>query len=257
MSYKIIIGIPVYNEELGLTLLLEKLLKLRSLLSQSVQIVLINDGSTDGTEEILLKYANAYSFFAYINHDRNLGLGKAINTLFLISCISFDGNDVLVTLDGDNTHNPKIIPQLVGKLKENGLDLVIASRFAKGGREEGLSMARKIYSRGAKFFFKSFFPIDHVNDYSSGFRCYSIEYLRSAIDQYDGNLVTSEGFDCMAEIIAKFSVIGVKADEFPLVLEYHLKQTKSKMRILRTIRGYFSLLKKVRRAETAIVRKRV
>jgi len=61
-----------------------------------------------------------------------------------------------------------------------------------------------------------------------------------------GQLVTTNGFDCMAEIAARFSRIGIRAGEVPLILNYGLKDGESKMNVARTIRGYFSLLGKVR-----------
>lgn len=71
--------------------------------------------------------------------------------------------------------------------------------------------------------------------------------MKKAIHAYHGNLITSGGFECTAEIIARFSKIGVKAAEYPLVLEYDLKEGKSKMRVMRTIMGYFNLVRKVKR----------
>ncbi|MDD2481943.1 MAG: hypothetical protein PHF82_07435, partial [Lutispora sp.] len=58
---------------------------------------------------------------------------------------------------------------------------------------------------------------------------------------------TSKGFECMAEILARFSKIGVEAGEYPLILEYNLKEGKSKMKVLRTIKGYFSLVHRVKK----------
>ena len=53
----------------------------------------------------------------------------------------------------------------------------------------------------------------------------------------------------MAEILARFSKIGVRAGEYPLVLEYNLKEGRSKMKVLRTIKGYFSLVRRVKKPE--------
>ena len=105
-------------------------------------------------------------------------------TLFCHVGQNYGQGDILITLDADNTHNPNIIPNMVDKLVKEKLDVVIASRFAEGGKEIGLSIERKIYSRGAAAFLKLFFPIENVHDYSCGFRAYDIGYLDKAIKAY-------------------------------------------------------------------------
>jgi dolichol-phosphate mannosyltransferase len=245
MSPKIIIGLPAYNEEQSLPQLLEKIVLIRKDLGNELDVLIANDGSTDRTKTCLDHFEREYEFIRVIHHTVNKGLGVAIQSILSHVIGHYDDNDVLITLDADNTHNPYLIPALFQKLQEEHLDVVIASRFIKGGKEDGLSIFRKICSRGAKLFFKLFFPIEQVNDYSCGYRCYRIGYLRRACLQYGGSLITSSGFECMAEILAKFSKIGVRAGEYPLVLQYHLKQGKSKLKVLRTVRGYFRLLSKV------------
>ncbi len=247
MGYKVIVGLPAYNEEAVIGKLLDSMKQLKELLGESLHILVVNDGSTDHTEEILKAYADAYPYIKYITHSKNRGLGLAMKTLFCQVVNQYDENDVLITLDADNTHSPHIIPDIIRKLKSEKLDLVIASRFVPGGKEIGLSWNRKIYSRGAKLFLKLFFPIRNVSDYSCGFRAYNLGYLKKAMKLYNGELITTSGFECMAEILARFSKIGVKAGEYPLVLHYEQKEGASKMKVQRTIMGYFSLLKKVKK----------
>ncbi|WP_409343228.1 glycosyltransferase family 2 protein [Paenibacillus sp. MBLB4367] len=249
MTYKVVVGVPVYNEYPALPRLLDKLVALKAQLGEQLHVCVVNDGSTDLTEAVLHKYAAAHAFITYRSHDRNRGLGAAIDTLFAFVSEQYGPDDVLVTIDGDNTHHPRFIPGLVRQLKTKDLDLVIASRFTAGGKEKGVSAARKLCSRGAAVFFKLFFPIAGVTDYSSGYRCYRIGYVQKAMAAYGGKLVTTAGFACMAEIIAKFSRLGVKAGEYPLILDYHLKQGHSKMNIYKTVRGYIRLLRTVRDAE--------
>lgn len=249
MNHKIVIGLPAYNEQQALAKLFDKLLPLIKIYQNNLYIIVINDGSTDKTENILIQYTKLYPFISYINHDVNKGLGQTMNTLLMHTINNFSNEDVLVTLDADNTHNPNIIPEMVKQLKKQKLDLIIASRFVKGGRELGLSLIRKVYSRGARIFFKIFFPIKNINDYSCGFRVYNIDYLKKAMAIYNNKIITTNGFDCMAEILARFSKIGVTAAEYPLILEYNLKEGKSKMQVGKTILGYLNLLKRVKSPE--------
>lgn len=249
MDNYIIAGLPAYNEEDAIPKVLDKLLFLKDIYGDRFKILVVNDGSTDNTEKILKEYSERYDHINYINHDVNQGLGRAIYTLFYHVSHRYGKGDILITQDADNTHNPKIIPFMVDKLIEEKLDIVIASRFVNGGREIGLSLERKLFSRGAAAFLKLFFPIENVHDYSCGYRAYDVEYLDRAIMAYGGGLVTSRGFECMAEVLARFSKLGVRAGEYPLVLEYNLKQGESKMKVLRTIKGYLSLPIKVRKPQ--------
>ena len=243
----IIVGLPAYNEEKALPKLLDRLAVLKDIYNGSLKIIVVNDGSNDNTEKILKEYRESHGFVNYINHNGNQGLGKAIYTLFCYVTERYGEDDIFITLDADNTHNPDIIPRMIEKLLNENLDIVIASRFTPGGKEIGLSLQRKVYSRGAAALLKTFFPITNVRDYSCGFRAYNIGYLQKAAKSYSNNLVTSDGFECMAEVLARFSKIGVKAGEYPLVLEYNLKEGQSKMKVLKTIRGYFRLVRKVRK----------
>lgn len=246
MDYKVVVGLPAYNEEAVLPQVLDALQQLRDTYGESLQIVVINDGSTDNTEDILHTYCEKNACISYITHQQNKGLGGAMKTLLYNAVSICNPDDVLITLDADNTHSPNIIPAMIDKLKKERLDVVIASRFISGGKEIGLSLNRKICSRGATYLLKTFFPIPNVHDYSCGYRAYQLGYLKKALSLYNGELITTDGFECMAEILAKFSRIGVTAGEYPLVLQYHLKNGKSKMRLVRTIMGYFRLLRNVK-----------
>jgi len=246
VDYRVIIGLPAYNEAAVLPGLLDTFGELHSLNGEDYQVLVVNDGSIDETEEILEAYSLDYPFISYISHPINMGLGSAIKTLFSRVITSYNEQDVLITLDADNTHNPRIIPELIKKLKTEKLDVVIASRFADGGKEIGVSLDRRIYSRGAACLLKMFFPITNVKDYSCGFRAYDLGYLKNALSLYDGQLVTTGGFECMAEILARFSKIGVSAGEYPLVLHYDYKKGKSKMNVSQTIKGYFNLVSTIK-----------
>ena len=247
MDYKVIIGLPAYNEELSIAKLLDKIIKLKDVFGEGLEVIIVNDGSKDKTESILKKYSDKFKYINYINHPQNMGLGRAMNTLITHVTQNFAGSDILVTLDADNTHNPKIIPAMIEQLNKNKLDIVIASRFTPGGEEMGLTVLRKTYSRGAMMFCKCLYPIKNVNDYSCGFRAYNIGFLQKVLKAYDGNIVTVNGFECMVEILARCGKVGVKAGEYPLVLEYNLKEGISKMNVSKTILGYLRLVRKIKK----------
>lgn len=242
---KVLIALPAYNEEAGIRNVLRKIARYRQISRYEITVLVVDDGSHDNTAGVTAEWAADADYITLIRHPGNKGLGTAVRTIFDYALDKLGDDDILVTMDSDNTHSPFLIESMISKLESFNLDLVVASRFIAGGCELGLSTVRKLYSRGAMYFFKLFFPIANLNDYSSGFRAYKVRSLRRAYAHW-GQLVTTTGFDCMAEIAAKFSRIGVRAAEVPLILNYDLKEGSSKMRVGRTIKGYFSLLGKVR-----------
>jgi dolichol-phosphate mannosyltransferase len=247
MADKIFIGLPAFNEEKSLPELLSKIIDFSNNIDEELEVIVVDDGSTDRTKKIIEAFSDSYHFIKGLYHEKNLGLGAAINTIFHAVIEKACDNDFLVTMDADNTHNPYQIINMIQRIKEENLDLIIASRFVRGGEERGVPLIRRLYSRGAKYFFKLFFNIRNINDYSSGFRVYKVGYLRRSMQLYNNQLITTNGFDCMAEILAKFSKIGIKAAEYPLKLQYDLKASASKMKVFETILGYFDLLRRVKK----------
>lgn len=233
---------PFYNEEASLPALLERLQSLSQTAPFSIRFLFVDDGSVDHTPELLSRYVSTHEEAELMTHSENRGLGAAVNSMLTYAVAILGDEDVLVTMDGDDTHDPALALSLVDKLLSERLDLVIASRFVPGAGEFGVSWHRRLLSRGAGLFFKLFFPIAGVRDYSSGFRAYRLSLLRSALRRWP-RLVTTDGFDSMAEVMAKLSRLAPRAGELPLILRYDQKRSKSKMRVLRTIGGYIRLLR--------------
>ncbi|UWG96916.1 glycosyltransferase family 2 protein [Dehalobacter sp. DCM] len=244
-EFKVMIGLPAYNEAGGILNLLKSITAFRSISQYEIQVVVVDDGSKDSTAQIVETYSREHDHVTLVRHSGNKGLGEAVKTIMHYAITHLKDNDVLVTMDADNTHNPLLIESMVTTLDKRDLDLVVASRFTPGGYELGLKTLRKLFSRGAMIFFKVFFPIRNMNDYSSGYRAYRVKTIKQAQTRWR-DLITTNGFDCMAEIAAKFSRMEIKAAEVPLVLNYQQKEGSSKMNVSKTVKGYFSLLGRVR-----------
>ena len=238
---KILIGLPTYNESSAIANLLDRTNRMIRENKIPAEILAINDGSSDDTESYLKRYSKEYGYINYRNHPHNMGLAQGMITIINYATSSYGENDVLVVLDADNTHNPGIIPAMVDKLIREDLDIVIASRFQKGGNEIGLSFERKIFSRGARIFAKAMFNTKGVKDFSCGYRAYRVGFLNKMKDYYKERLIEADGFECMIELIVKAGILNARIGEYPLVLQYNLKETPSKMKAFRTIKGYMKL----------------
>ncbi|MDD5688031.1 MAG: glycosyltransferase family 2 protein [Elusimicrobia bacterium] len=242
--------LPVFNEANVISVVLQNISS--RLPNQSYSLVVVNDGSTDDTLNILNNIQSKINL-KILNHENNLGLGAAMKTGINYISSVIDKNDILITMDADNTHPADLIPQLSKKIQD-GFDVVIASRYAAGGKEVGLKKIRKILSKGISMILKLLFPISagnkdngkgtNISDYTSGYRAYSGKILIRAKDFYGDNLIAESGFTCMVEILIKLSKINASVDEVGLVLRYDLKRGKSKIKIVKTIIRYFVLILK-------------
>lgn len=242
---KLYILLPSYNEGESLPYLLKSVYEVVKDRYSEHEVVVINDGSVDGTENAAKLWEGLLNI-KVINHDVNMGLGEAVNTGLSYFCRSCSDEDRAVLMDADNTHNPRLIPLMLER-SESGSDVVIASRYRYGGKELGLSFFRKLCSAGACTLLNVMFGIPGVKDYTCGYRMYTGRIIKKAYGIFgDDGFIEEKGFTCMAEIIVKLHYIGSEISEIPLVLRYDLKKGKSKMKVLETIKRYFVLIYKIK-----------
>lgn len=232
--------LPAYNEEQGIATLLQRIKNVMESAGFDYKVLVVNDGSTDHTLQVVQECRSTIPI-EIIDHVVNKGLGQTMLTGLRWAADLLRDGDVLVTMDADNTHDPALIEQMDRKIK-TGANLVIASRYEKGGEEVGLSRLRSILSRGASSLLMIFFPIHGAKDYTCGYRAYQGSLIKYAFQVYGSRLVEERGFTCMAEILIKLGKIEAQVSEVPLVLRYDLKTGPSKMKILQTILRYFALI---------------
>lgn len=231
------IVLPAYNEEQNIGPLLDRI---QQAAASQYQVLVVNDGSTDGTALVVNSYSERIPL-ELLEHRVNKGLGQAITTGLRRAMELASADDIVVTMDADNTHDPALIGEMVEGIRQ-GLDVVIASRYAPGGGEVGLSWMRHVFSRGASLLLRLFFPIPGVRDYTCGYRAYRGAVLSQAFVTYGDRFIEESGFTCMAEILIKLRRLSVRAGEVPLVLRYDLKSGATKMKVMRTIARYGVLI---------------
>ncbi len=235
---------PAWNEEKVIRPTLLALWQAYRDRGEPYMAVLVDDGSTDGT------VAEAHAAVAdsggtlpltVLSHEQNRGLGAGLRTGIYWVLDRAAEDDVLVTLDADNTHPPARIPDLV-QLVRDGADLSIASRYRHGAEVHGVPGYRRALSDVASVLFSTLYPIPGVKDYTCCFRAYRIPILRRARAVYGDRLCEARGFEAVMDLLLRLGPLGVRVREMGFVLDYGGRVGQSKMKVLRTIRSTLSLL---------------
>lgn len=228
----IYILLPAYNEFPNLLKIFEQVQNNIFLKNKSC-LVLVDDCSNDDTYK-LKNYSNQNFIFKYIKNKRNLGLSLTLENGFNHIIKISKPDDIVVTLDSDNTHPIEFIEQMVKRISDN--DVVIASRFVNGSKVEGLSFYRKILSFLARIIFTIFFPIKNVKDYTCNFRAYRLTPIKNLID-VKKDLFISKDFGIAADILIQLNFMNknLRFFEIPFILYYNRKIGESKIKIFRTI----------------------
>lgn len=224
--------LPVYNEAQSIGPLLTRFAQLRGD-AVPVEILCIDDGSTDASVEIIRSFRAALPV-EVIPNPSNLGLGATIERGLHLAASRSAPGDIIVTMDADNTHPPELIGQMLVAM-DGQTDLVIASRYQGGASVTGLGMTRRLLTIGARYLFRLAVPISGVRDYTCGFRAYRAGLLQQVMRTTGGRLATETGFAAMAEILIQCGRAGARVREVPLALRYDLKGGASKMNVPRTV----------------------
>lgn len=238
----IYILLPAYNEEVSIDPLFDKFSKYFNSISHfDYKIIICNDGSKDNTLNKIKNWQDKLAI-EVINHKINRGLGETARDLFERAAELAKDDDIIIRLDCDDTHEPEFIEGMINKLNE-GYDVVIASRFVKGGGQEGLDWYRRTISKAANIFMRIVFPIKGLKEYSSGYRAYRAKIIKDAIELYGNQFIQLKGlgFTGTLEKVVKLKMLGAKFGEAPMILRYDQKMSSSKMIGSITTFGYFSL----------------
>ena len=195
---KIIAGIPAFNEEKNIASIITKLNKIAD------SVVICDDGSTDLTSDIAKKMGAIM-----INHEKNLGYGGAIRSIFL-KAKEIDG-DILVTFDADGQHRIEDIKNVIEPIINQKADLVIGSRFLDENEKEvpqyrkvGIKVITKITNASIN---------EQLTDSQSGFRAYS----KKVVNELNP---TELGMGISTEILIKASSKNFKILEVPIKILY-------------------------------------
>lgn len=245
MKGKIYLLAPAYNEEKCIQELMKRTQLLADKHELRIHFVAVNDGSSDNTLQVIQNFSGSYPI-KLIDIQPNQGLANAMRTGLQYVWNNITEADVLVTMDGDDSHDPMLIPDMLEYI-EQGKDIVIASRFQKGSVVKGLSLFRTLMGRGASILFRLSIGLKDVRDYTCGFRMFSGRIILMAKEKYGDCIIEEEGFSCTAEILLKLSKLGAVTQEVPMTLHYDRKVGASKMKVTKTISQTLALVRKYKK----------
>jgi len=194
---KIVIGIPAFNEEKNIAGILIKLKKI------SQHIIVCDDGSNDLTSKIAEELGAIV-----VKHEKNLGYGAAIKTIFLKA--HEINADILITFDADGQHRIKDIEKVLEPIKNDVADVVIGSRFLN--YSQNIPKYRKVGIKAITGL-TNIAGGTKITDSQSGFRAYSKKILESIRP-------TESGMGISTEILIKTQKAGFKIVEVPIVVLY-------------------------------------
>lgn len=205
------IVIPALNERANLEQLLPRL--------ESYQVYIVDDGSTDGTQQICSNWSNVN----LVERHRRMGLVSAIMEGFRklpVDC------RYAVVMDSDFSHDPSYIPELLRTAVNADADLVVGSRYVSGGKN-GDSFGRRIISLGGNIAFRSTFSAK-VKDATSGYRVYSSRAIEFLLESNIHEPI-SPSYAGQIDILRRLLGANYKVAEHPIVF-YKRNEGKSKLK---------------------------
>lgn len=233
--------IPVYNEEQNLKRLYTETKKyMENAGHRNFRFIFVDDGSSDGSLDILKNFPDSTEFVTVLSHFPNLGVRRTFLEGFEEFLRIGQPGDILITKEADNTSDNSILGKMLQILSSGDADIVLASCYAKGGGIECTNFIRKLLSFSANLLIKLRFNMWGFHTFSSFYRGFTFSCLDKAFSR-GTPMMTYEGFTCVVEMLIKLKKMKFRIKEIPMVLRSSERVGESKMPICKTILGYVRL----------------
>ncbi len=200
---RVVMVVPTYNEVLNLEVLLARLAQVQP----HVDVLVVDDGSPDGTGELADRIAAAQPWVEVLHRGRKEGLGAAYLHGFEVALER--GYDVIGEMDADGSHQPEQLPSLLEALHD--ADLVIGSRWVPGGSVVNWPRHRELLSRAGNFYTRTLLGIP-VQDATAGYRL----FRRTTLERIGLEHVESAGYVFQADLAFRTLRAGLRVVEVPI-----------------------------------------
>lgn len=205
MARRVLIITPTYNERENL----ETFLSLVFGVAPTVDVLVVDDNSPDGTGALADEIAAKDPRVKVMHRPGKMGLGTAYLAGFRRALE--DNYDVVFEMDTDLSHDPKYIPDFLRAIDE-GADLVIGSRNIPGGGVEGWGVGRHFLSKGGSLYSRTILGLS-VHDLTSGFKAFT----RRGLEAIELDRVQSNGYSFQIELTFRVLRKGLRVKEVPIV----------------------------------------
>jgi dolichol-phosphate mannosyltransferase len=199
-----VIVMPTYNESENLEKIVGDILSLEC----GVSLLIIDDNSPDGTGEIADRLAEESPLVHVRHREGKRGLGRAYRYGFGEALAM--GADFVFEMDADFSHDPRYIPQFLTAMADH--DVVIGSRYVKGGDTENWGLLREVISRGGTAYARLWTGIK-LKDTTSGYRC----YRRNVLESIDFSRIEASGYSFQVEMAYVCTLLGFDIWELPII----------------------------------------
>jgi dolichol-phosphate mannosyltransferase len=204
---KAVVIIPTYNEKENISKIIDAVFNL----NQGYHVLIIDDGSPDGTAQIVKdKMPASEGKLHIVERKGKLGLGTAYIKGFEWSLEH--GYDYVFEMDADFSHNPEDLPRLLGACENDGADLAIGSRYVSGLNVVNRPMGRVLMSYYASKYVRIVTGLK-IKDTTAGFKCYS----RKVLEAINFEEIRFKGYAFQIEMKFTAHKIGFKVVEVPII----------------------------------------
>lgn len=202
---KAVVCLPTYNEAENVEPMVRAL---GEVLPEGGRVLVIDDGSPDGTGAIADRLAAELEWVDVLHRERKQGLGRAYVAGFERALA--DGAELVLEIDCDFSHDPKDVPRLIAAV-EGGADLALGSRYVPGGGTANWGLLRRAISRGASIYTRTL--LMPVHDATGGFKC----FRRRVLESIDLERIDAAGYVFQIETTFRALRKGFRVEEVPIL----------------------------------------
>lgn len=220
---KILIIIPTYNEVNSIFLTLKKI----HLYLPKADILVVDDNSPDCTGKLVEKFYFYNPKVNVLNRRYKDGLGKAYIEGFHWGLKSNRLYDIFIEMDADGSHQPKYLPYFIKKIHSKNIDIILGSRWVKGGGTLKWPISRIFLSKISNIYSRLVLGLQ-IKDLTGGYRVYK----RYILEKLNFNKIHSKGYCFQIDILLNLINLDFKVKELPIIF---LGRKKGKSKINKTI----------------------